>query len=782
MKKIIAFSYILLSGTSFTLHINNAAAADVDPNKYSTQNLLIGATTDVQAAASNGAGVTFGVIDTGIISKWIGFDAKYNDTLSAGTSNIDTKNSAVCMYRSCPLKNATITDQNGHGTFVASEIVGSISKSGMRGVAPAAKLLSVQVLGADGSGSGTDLYNGIKLAVDRGAQVLNLSLGPSGTASQQASFYKSIADAVNYAASKGALLVFAGGNAAENLAKGSNITGFTDDAIKHMLFVGSTDANKKISYFSNTPGTAGFTSKSGQFYAYSNMWLMAPGEKIWGASLKSTADVGYGYITQLSGTSMAAPQVTGAAGLLAARWPFLLSKGTIPSILTVTATDLGASGVDATYGSGFLNVSAAMQQVGTLSVPVNGKNVQVGSVSGGSIVAGKALGNLGQLSSALTKAVGYDYFGRDFPLYNSNPVTAKAANSSQSAATLRVTGETGAAARTVSLQDNGNWLAFSASSTAVNRNKDSISSHLSNDPTRKSAAEWSYGFSDNGTYVGVGQGSGAALSFNDARWNGQTAFFNSDIHTGSALLSTVDEANYATTGFALSDNERLAVSLGSATPQNFYQSQTLSDDRSAKAVAVSYSMKPEESWQFSFTSSMLNENNMLLGSTTQGNLLNLGSSVNSTSFGVGANIDLGSGYQLGLDTVYASTSASDNKNSLISGTSRLQSKGFSVALAKQDVTGNKDTLHISFEKPLRVYSGNASLALPVGTDLDGNPIIENKKVSLVPNGSETDINLGYNRPLTDNIDGGFQLSYRNDADNIRGATDAAAMIRVKMSF
>ncbi len=63
---------------------------------------------------------------------------------------------------------------------------------------------------------------------------------------------------------------------------------------------------------------------------------------------------GYDYVTQMSGTSMAAPQAAGAAALLASKWPFLVAQGTIPKILEVTAQDMGAAGADATYGDGFL--------------------------------------------------------------------------------------------------------------------------------------------------------------------------------------------------------------------------------------------------------------------------------------------------------------------------------------------------------------------------------------------------------------------------------------------
>ena len=258
------------------------------------------------------------------------------------------------------------TDDNGHGTFVTSEIIGGVPGIGLVGVAPAANAIEVKVLNAAGSGSTTDIAQGIITAVNMGAQVLYLSLGPVGTSMQNAAFYQGLASAVNYAASKNAIVVFAGGNSTQALNGGYYVSGFTDAALSHMFFMGSTNASKQLSSFSNIPGAGGFISTSGKFVPYDSMWMMADGENIWGASNYSSAQYGYDYITQMSGTSMAAPQGAGAAGLLASRWPFLLAQGTIPAILEITATDLGGKGADVVYGDGFLNVAQAMQPVGTL--------------------------------------------------------------------------------------------------------------------------------------------------------------------------------------------------------------------------------------------------------------------------------------------------------------------------------------------------------------------------------------------------------------------------------
>ncbi|MEI6730006.1 MAG: hypothetical protein WCL30_02000, partial [Pseudomonadota bacterium] len=78
--------------------------------------------------------------------------------------------------------------------------------------------------------------------------------------------------------------------------------------------------------------------------------------------------------------------------------------------------------------------------------------------------------------------------------------------------------------------------------------------------------------------------------------------------------------------------------------------------------------------------------------------------------------------------------------------------------------------------------GSASLAVPTGVDANGSPVISNVKASLVPSGNETDVGFNYNRPLGDSVNAGLSVTYRDDADNISGNKDAAALLKVKVGF
>jgi len=159
---------------------------------------------------------------------------------------------------------------------------------GVAGVAYGAGLMNVKVLADNGSGYTSWVASGIYWAADNGAKVINLSLGGS-TAS------KTLENAVNYAWSRGVVVVAAGGNNASSAKQ-------YPAAYTNCIAVAATDQNDNKAYFSN------FGSK----------WIdvAAPGANIYSTLPNHSNRIGgtdYGY---LSGTSMATPYVAGLAALV----------------------------------------------------------------------------------------------------------------------------------------------------------------------------------------------------------------------------------------------------------------------------------------------------------------------------------------------------------------------------------------------------------------------------------------------------------------------------------
>ena len=104
-------------------------------------------------------------------------------------------------------EDADPSDDHGHGTLVAGVIAARANNGiGSAGACPRCSIMSVKVIAANGSGSSADIAEGISWAADHGANVLNMSFVMSGRD-------EGVAQAIQYARSKGVLVVAAAGNA-----------------------------------------------------------------------------------------------------------------------------------------------------------------------------------------------------------------------------------------------------------------------------------------------------------------------------------------------------------------------------------------------------------------------------------------------------------------------------------------------------------------------------------------------------------------------------------------
>ncbi len=285
---------------------------------------------------SKGAGVVVAVIDTGVD---IGHpDLAANIVLGAGASDIVDGD-------------VDPQDENGHGTHVAGILAARLRNGrGVAGVAPKAKIFPVRVLDAQGSGDAADVASGIRYAIRNGVDVINLSMEVEGggiVGDLLGDGAQDVRDAINEAVGQGIVVVVAAGNqgAAEcNAAVANN----------NALCVGSIDMSNQLSPFSNYDGDQ------------QNTYLVAPGgdgvtceSDIYSTVLRTVQQQcsdrkGY---ESFSGTSMAAPHVSGIAAMLLSKG---LTSAQVVECLKTTSTDLGTPGRDGTFGYGLVNAFKAV--------------------------------------------------------------------------------------------------------------------------------------------------------------------------------------------------------------------------------------------------------------------------------------------------------------------------------------------------------------------------------------------------------------------------------------
>ena len=209
------------------------------------------------------------------------------------------------------------------------------------------------------------------------------------------------------------MLVKAAGNAGWDYSAGMNQMATATDANGNlildgqMIIVGNWDENnKQINSSSNKAGTVCATMQNGvciDAAKIKDFYIMANG-----TAITSTATNG-GYTT-MTGTSMAAPVVTGSIAVLHQMWPHMKGKHLVQLVL-VTGNKNIVGYDENVHGQGLLDMDRATRPVGATGIPTTGRtNGGVSSVAGGANVQGVAASEI----QALTSVMVLDSFERDF--------------------------------------------------------------------------------------------------------------------------------------------------------------------------------------------------------------------------------------------------------------------------------------------------------------------------------------------------------------------------------
>ena len=281
----------------------------------------------VWKAGYDGAGVKVAVLDSGIDLTHPDLEDKVTESRNFTTE-------------------ASVTDLNGHGTHVASTIVGSGAASGGRykGVAPGAGLIVGKVLDKNGRGTTSAVISAMEWAAHSGADVVSMSLGSGpGNGDDPAGLAVD-----NLTKETGALFVIAAGNLGPTPNTVSNPA-----SAPSALAVAATDEKD---------ATASFSSRGPLPNATLKPDISAPGVGIVaaraaGTSPGQTVDAHY---SALSGTSMATPHVAGAAALLAQQHPEWSPRRLKDTLMSTSKVVASATGFE--QGAGRVDVARASAQ------------------------------------------------------------------------------------------------------------------------------------------------------------------------------------------------------------------------------------------------------------------------------------------------------------------------------------------------------------------------------------------------------------------------------------
>ncbi|MEI6178232.1 MAG: S8 family serine peptidase [Verrucomicrobiota bacterium] len=249
--------------------------------------------------SSWGKGVRIAVLDTGVTA---------NSTFNTGINMIN-----LVGLPSDP------SAQNGHGTAVASMIIGNDSLA--PGVAPSTDILSVRIADDNGLSDSFLLAKGIVAAVDAGVSLINISMGSFGDSGI-------VRNAIEYANERGVLIfAAAGNNGTQELTYPASNTG--------VIAVGAVDAMGNHLDFSNS-GTS--------------VAISAPG---YGVNAAWSGDE----FASVTGTSFSTPIVAGSvAAIMSQSGKVDLTAAQAWQLLTTYLNDGGAAGADAQLGAGMPDI------------------------------------------------------------------------------------------------------------------------------------------------------------------------------------------------------------------------------------------------------------------------------------------------------------------------------------------------------------------------------------------------------------------------------------------
>lgn len=243
-------------------------------------------------------------------------------------------------------------DDEGHGTHVAGTIAQTTNNGmGTAGLAYECALMPVKVMDSNGSGTSSSLAQGIRWAADKGAAVINMSLGFTGGSDGGAV----VREAVSYAYGKGVIMVASSGNEAGDPGYKGGVN--YPAAFDQCVAVGAIRFDKRYTYYSNygpqldcvAPGGVVTMDQNGDGHP----------DGILQQTFVDSNPTKFRYV-YYQGTSMAAPHAAAAAALFVSR----NGGGPVEFLraLKETCDDLGSGGFDERYGYGLINLPGIVRK------------------------------------------------------------------------------------------------------------------------------------------------------------------------------------------------------------------------------------------------------------------------------------------------------------------------------------------------------------------------------------------------------------------------------------
>lgn len=533
----------------------------------------------------------------------------------------------------------------------------------------------------------------------------------------------------------------------------------TDPALKgHLLVVGSVDGQNRVSSFSNRAGST------------ADFFVVAPGEGL--TSLAPTQQLAVPLFgccfpqcpsctSKLIGsTTYAAALVTGAAAVLQEAFPFL-SGAEIAGILLDSATDLGDPGADPVYGRGLINLAAAMEPVGNLSIPTG--STVTGSSAGldeSSLSLAPAFGDVALPAGILDEIIVLDDYDRPYRVSLGNRV--------------------GIRRRDVSIES-----LFDPSPTQFSMAAPGLEGAAFRLGVRRRGLRELIDELDSGSAVApLGKDTALRLS-----WDAPAAphFDVADPLRNESLFLSIHDVRMPQ--FDLLGEARGAallhrVGTGSKVIVGWFEGEGVSGigDERYRLTQALWRHDFGGTFGLGFGLGLLDERDTFLGSRSYGAF---GSSVGAHSQFASLlgtyRFDDKTGLELGY--VRVRTDVEARGPGLLNDWSTIQADALSAGLFRDDLFISGDRAGVRLSQPLRVRMAEATLTVPMARDVDGNLVRRKERVDMSPRGQEVDFEIAYARPVARRGTISGHALIRHEPDHDAGAgTDVILGVTARFHF
>jgi hypothetical protein len=621
---------------------------------------------------------------------------------------------------------------NAHGAAVSSLLVSSHDGRGIMGIAPNATIAGYNPFDETYTASWEDVQSGIIAVGKAKASVVNLSLGVSGYTLPddwrdlfKNSKVEQFRDSTVY--------VIAAGNDGITQTQDVEFGGALDTTF---IVVGSVDVTGQISAFSNRPGKACLLDNGKCTNANANLngrygnnaeylreggllmhrFLVAPGELI-------LVSDGQGGVTRASGTSFAAPLVTGAIALIHDRWPWLRDHPfDVAKAIFESAQDLGAPGVDPVYGWGLLDIEASQS-----ALDFNDLSYYLVDKKGKT--APQKINKLRKDGVQSSWQTNNAYFVAFEELVNSNrdfliPLSSRLFNTSVNGQTMQefmyhrfVSWLDGGASKsgftsgftdmnhTPAVPFGDGWsFSMSGRQNIVSGNQFLLRPYLES-TVAINAPDNAFGFA-------FGLGDASALVGGQGNL-GLTTDYNPVTGGANPLLGFAAGGRHFAASARLADGLRFSLATtrrDGSVDENIAREDFGLDDRAlidsrgdyqaaATTVRVDYNLSGASTLSMAFT--MLDEQDALFGVRSI-EPTDFGGGVRTTGATLAADFDLGAGINLFGSVTAARSAAGQDANLRVTGT---LSSAFQAGMAKHGVIGRSDNLRVTVAQPLTLERG-----------------------------------------------------------------------------